>query len=145
MAGKSTETEFLEEVNWERQWSFDYSFYRPLMLAVKENKGKILAINAPNDIVRKVARSGLNGLEPDERALLAKDIDLDNGGHRAYLQDVFEDNAHGVLTNFEFFYQAQCVWEDTMAENVAVALEGIRRNRCCSLRKRSYYQQIRDT
>ena len=124
VTGKSTEAEFLKEVNWHRQWSFDYSFYRPLMLAVKENKGKILAINAPNDIVRKVARSGLNGLDPEERALLAKDIDLDNGEHRAYLQDVFQDNAHGVLTNFEFFYQAQCVWEDTMAENIAASLEG---------------------
>ena len=124
LAGKSTESEFLKDVNWKKQWSFDYSFYRPLMLAVKENKGKILAVNAPRDIVRKVARSGLNGLDPDERALLPEHIGLDNEGHRSFLQNVFEDNAHGILTNFEFFYEAQCVWEDTMAENVAASLEG---------------------
>jgi uncharacterized iron-regulated protein len=124
MSGESTESDFLKDVNWEKQWSFDYSFYRPLLLAVRENKGKILAINAPNDIVRKVARTGLDSLDPDERSLLAKDIDLDNEGHRAYLQDVFEGDAHSSLANFEFFYEAQCVWEDTMAENVAASLEG---------------------
>ena len=50
MAGESTETEFLKDVNWKKQWAFDYSFYRPLVLAIKGQKGKILAINAPNDI-----------------------------------------------------------------------------------------------
>jgi uncharacterized iron-regulated protein len=124
MAGESTESEFLKEVNWKKQWSFDYSFYRPLLLAVREHKGKILAINAPNDIVRKVARSGLNSLDSDERSLLAKDIDLGNEEHRAFLQDVYEQDAHSGLANFEYFYEAQCVWEDTMAENIAASLEG---------------------
>ncbi len=122
--GKSTEVEFLKEVDWKKQWSFDYSFYRPLMLAVKESRGKVLAINAPRDIVKKVARSGLNALEPDERSLLPENIDLDNVKHRAYIQDVFKDDAHSILNNFEFFYEAQCVWEDTMAANIADSLEG---------------------
>ncbi len=122
--GKSTETEFLKEVDWKKQWSFDYSFYRPLLLALKEKGGKILAINAPRDIVKKVARSGLNALESEERSLLPENIDLDNEKHRAYIQDVFKDDAHGILKNFEFFYEAQCVWEDTMAANIAESLEG---------------------
>ena len=63
-------------------------------------------------------------LEPDERSLLAKNIDVGNQEHRAYLQEVFENDAHSGLSNFEFFYEAQCVWEDTMAENIAAALEG---------------------
>ncbi len=123
MAGASTETEFLEDVNWKKQWSFDYSFYRPLMLATKETGGKILAINAPNDTVKKVARSGLSSLDPDERALLAKNIDLKNEKHRAYLMAIFKYNAHSDLKNFEYFYEAQCVWEDTMAENIAEFLK----------------------
>ncbi len=124
MEGKSTETEFLKDVDWKKQWSFDYSFYRPLILALKEKGGKILAINAPRDIVKKVARSGLNSLEPDERSFLPENIDLDNEKHRTYIQDVFKDDAHSMLNNFEFFYEAQCVWEDTMAANIAASLEG---------------------
>ncbi len=123
LAGKSTESEFLEEVNWKKQWSFDYSFYRPLILAVKEKGGKILAINAPNDIVKKVARTGLSSLDPDERSQLADDIDLNKEKHRTYLQEVFKNEAHHVLNDFDYFYQAQCVWEDTMAENISKALK----------------------
>ncbi len=119
MKGASNESEFLEDVDWNKQWSFDYSFYRPVILAVKEKGAKILAINAPNDIVRKVARSGLSSLEPNERAQLAKGIDLKNEKHRAYLREIFEYNAHSDLKDFEYFYEAQCVWEDTMAENIA--------------------------
>ncbi|OQX65299.1 MAG: hypothetical protein B5M55_04325, partial [Desulfococcus sp. 4484_242] len=59
LSGKSAEPEFLKDVDWKHQWSFDYSFYRPIILEIKENRGRILAINAPNDLVRKVAGSGL--------------------------------------------------------------------------------------
>jgi len=128
MAGASTESEFLEDVAWEKNWSFDYSFYRPLILAVKEKKSKILAINAPNHIVRKVAKSGLSSLDPGERDLLAKNIDLKNEKHRAYLMEIFKYNAHSDLKNFEYFYEAQCVWEDTMAENIAESLKKTKEN-----------------
>jgi uncharacterized iron-regulated protein len=50
---------------------------------------------------------------------VAKSIDLKNEKHRAYLMEVFEYGAHGVLKDFESFYEAQCVWEDTMAENIS--------------------------
>jgi len=123
MQGNSTESVFLKEVNWNRHWSFDYHFYRPLMFTVRERGGKILAINAPSDIVKKVARSGLNGLDPNERVQLASSIDLDNENHLAYLQEAYKEDAHQDLKNFDYFYQAQCVWEDTMAENIAEYLK----------------------
>jgi uncharacterized iron-regulated protein len=119
MTGASTEAEFLEDVKWKEQWGFDYHFYRPLMLLVRETGGGILGINAPNDIVRKVARHGLDSLGPTERNQLASNIDLDNERHRAYINEIYNIPAHGGLKNFEYFYEAQCVWEDTMAENMA--------------------------
>ena len=127
LAGTCTESEFLKAVDWNNQWSFDYSLYRPLMLAVKDKGGKILAINAQNNIVRKVARSGLDNLSADERSMLAKDIDLSNEKHRAYLYDIFNDEAHNHIRNFDYFYQAQCVWEDTMAETIAGSLKNAQR------------------
>ncbi|MGE5838631.1 MAG: ChaN family lipoprotein, partial [Deltaproteobacteria bacterium] len=74
--GESTEKEFLEAVNWKRNWGHDYHFYRPLLQYAKERKYQVLAINAPSHLVRKVARTGLKSLEPSERELLPKDIDL---------------------------------------------------------------------
>jgi uncharacterized iron-regulated protein len=121
--GSITEAVFLREVGWDKTWSYNYYFYRPLMLMPKEKGGKVLAINAPNDIVKKVARSGLGSLEPTERDQLATHIDLENERHRGYVRKVFENHAHPDLKRFDFFYQAQCVWEDTMAENIAEYLK----------------------
>jgi len=118
MKGSLSEEMFLKDVGWREQWGFDYHLYRPLIDMAKENGSKILAINAPGDITRKVARSGLASLNPEERSKLASDIDLENKSHRAYLREVYRTHPHFNLKNFEFFYQAQCVWEDTMAENI---------------------------
>lgn len=117
--GSITEEKFIKDVGWHKVWGFDYHFYRPLIIMAKERGSKILAINAPRDITRKVARVGLSGLTPKERNELASDIDLKNANHRAYLWEVYNKHPHLNLKNFEFFYQAQCVWEDTMAENIS--------------------------
>ncbi len=119
LTGIYSESEFLEKVDWQRQWGFEYSFYRPLMLAAKHNMCKILAINAPRHIVRQVAKSGLRSLDSQERAQLARTIDLSDTEHREYLKKVYKYQGHGDLKTFKYFYEAQCVWEDTMAENIA--------------------------
>ena len=126
MGGDLTEEVFLEDVDWKKTWGFDYHFYRPLVLLTKEKGGRILAINTPRDIVKKVARAGLSGLEPMERDQLAGVIDLGNEKHRTYLRGVYEKHSRKNLKDFDFFYQAQCAWEDTMAENIAAYLKGDR-------------------
>ena len=88
LQGELTESEFLKEVNWKGGWGFDYLFYRPLMLAARHHGSKILAINAPREIVRKVGRGGLKGLDENERNKLPKEIDLSNKAHRAYLSEI---------------------------------------------------------
>jgi uncharacterized iron-regulated protein len=125
MAGLTTEAEFLDDIKWRENWGFDYHLYRPLLLLVREKQGRILGINAADAIVKKVARQGLNSLEPVERRQLANHIDLTNERHREYVREAYKMHAHGDLKNFEYFYQAQCVWEDTMAENIA---ENLREN-----------------
>ncbi len=126
LQGELTESEFLRAVNWKGGWSFDYHFYRPLMLLARRNALGILAINASRDTVKKVARHGLQSLEIDERNKLAKDIDLNNEAHRDYLRKVYAQHGHRELKKFNYFYEAQCVWEDTMAQNLA---EYLRENR----------------
>jgi uncharacterized iron-regulated protein len=71
-----------------------------------------------------VARQGLKDLDEDERRQLPKDIDLNDAAHRDYVREIFGEHGHGDLKAFEFFYEAQCVWEDTMAHNIAEYLEG---------------------
>jgi len=115
-----SETLFLKDVDWVKSWSFPYHFYRPIIFLAKEKGRALLGINVPNNIVKKVARSGLDSLTPEERDQVAKEINLDNQAHRDYLSEVFKKHSHHYqLKNFDYFYQAQCVWEETMAENIA--------------------------
>jgi len=119
LGGEITEDEFLREVDWDESWGYDYLLYRPLLLMAKEKGIKVLALNAPAAIVKKVAREGLEGLDPDERDQLPRDIDLTVEAHRAYLRNIYRRHSHDDLKDFEHFYEAQCVWEETMARNLS--------------------------
>jgi len=115
-----SETVFLKDVEWDKGWSYPYHFYRPIIFLSKEKGRALLGINAPNNIVRKVVRSGLDSLTQEERDQVAKEINLDNQAHRDYLREVFKKHSrHHQIKSFDYFYQAQCVWEETMAENIA--------------------------
>ncbi|MFH1122891.1 MAG: ChaN family lipoprotein, partial [Pseudomonadota bacterium] len=119
LRGEITEAEFLRDVNWNESWGYDYLLYRPLLLMAKEKGIKVLALNAPAAIVKKVAREGLKGLDLDERDQLPLDIDLTVEAHRAYLLNIYRRHPHEDLKDFEYFYEAQCVWEETMARNLS--------------------------
>ncbi len=124
MDGDLDETTFLEQVDWKNSWRFPYHLYRPLLWVSKDKGTALLGINAPNAVVKKVARSGLENLTPGERNQVARDIDLDNKAHREYLNRIFEQhpfkkNKKHSVENFDHFYQAQCVWDETMAETIA--------------------------
>ena len=115
-----SETVFLKDVDWDKGWSFPYHFYRPIIFLSKEKTRALLGINVPNKIVKKVARSGLDSLTLEERDQIAEEINLDNQAHRDYLMKIFKNHSHHhQLKHFDYFYQAQCVWEETMAENIA--------------------------
>ena len=60
---------------------------------------------------------------PDERRLVASDIDTGNEGHRSYVERCLMNNPHHKIKSFENFYEAQCAWEDTMADSIARKLE----------------------
>jgi uncharacterized iron-regulated protein len=117
--GDMTEEEFLDKVNWKKTWGFPYFYYRPLLLMAKQHRLKVLAVNAPAEIVGKVARGGLGALDADQRAQLPRDIDLSNEAERAFVRDAYGEHEHGELKNFQYFYEAQCVWEEAMARNIA--------------------------
>jgi uncharacterized iron-regulated protein len=74
-------------------------------------------------VVRKVARQGLKSLDEPERNEIAKEIDLSNDAYRTYVRPAYEQDAHRGLKNFEYFYEAQCVRDDTMAESLAEYLK----------------------
>jgi uncharacterized iron-regulated protein len=116
---KLTEEEFLKEVDWNRSWGFDYHLYRPLLLFARRNGIRIVALNAPPEIVMEVGRHGLKALGPEERRQIAQDVDLSNEAYRTRIKAAYAQHPKDELKSFDYFYEAQCVWDDTMAENMA--------------------------
>ena len=128
LAGEMAEAAFLKEADWDRSWGFPYHFYRPLLNLARERGSRILAINVPRELVRKVARAGLAGLEPEERARLPRRIDLADKAHRDYVREAYLLHSRQGIANFQFFYEAQCVYEEVMAENLSAYFEKAGRN-----------------
>lgn len=119
LQGDLAEEDFLQQVGWQGSWGFPYHLYRPLILLARMANMPLVGINAPANVVKKVARFGLSHLSPEERALIANDIQLDHPAHRDHVYQAYLKHDHTDLSDFERFYEAQCVWEETMADQIA--------------------------
>jgi uncharacterized iron-regulated protein len=120
-AGKMDEATFLRRTHWYVNWRFDFSLYRDILEYAKKKRLRIIALNIPFHIPPKIRIGGIDSLTPDDRCHLPDTIDTTNAAHRAYLKKIFRMHAfafHG-RGNFEYFYEAQCAWEDSMAKAIA--------------------------
>ncbi len=119
IAGGLDETAFLEKSHWYANWRFDFDLYRGILEYAKENRIRIVALNLPFHIPGKISTGGIASLQKEDRRHLPKTVNLDDAEHRAYVEKIFSMHALPGRENFEHFYEAQCVWEDAMAEAVA--------------------------
>ena len=121
--GQFDQKSFLEKTHWSYNWKFDFDLYGDILNFVKENHIRLVGLNIPPHIQRKIARGGIESIFGDDKKHLPAKIDLSNTAHRAYVEKVYRRHHHmGALDNFEYFYMAQCVWEEVMAEAIAQSL-----------------------
>lgn len=123
IAGEISEMELLEQTQYAQRWGFPWSLYAPIFRFAKEQQIPLIALNTPTEVTRQVARQGLESLgEGDFRYIPPlTDIDLSNTAYRDRLKEVFVAVHQGVShsMNFDFFYQAQVLWDETMAKVIA--------------------------
>jgi hypothetical protein len=100
----------------------DNALYQGILDAAKKYRLKILGLNVPRGWVRTVAENGLQGLSPQERRSLPE-MDLTNRHHRAYIATIFKGHGEGSAKAFENFYEAQCLWDEGMAQSLSEFLE----------------------
>ena len=60
--GAIDEAAFLSRSGWEDRWGYDYALYRPMVNVARDRKMDLLALNAPQELTKKVAHHGLQGL-----------------------------------------------------------------------------------
>lgn len=123
LTGALSEEDFLREVDWKNTWGYPFQLYRDIFLWAKSNHIRIAALNAPNHIVRKIARNGLSSLQANERILIAADFHTDDPEHRAHIFNQYQMHHKESIKDFQSFLEAQLAWEETMAETLASLVE----------------------
>jgi uncharacterized iron-regulated protein len=124
VAGHIDEAELLAGTEYRQRWGYDFGHYRPILEHARQHRVPLVALNAPAELTRAVARQGLAGLDEDARAVLPE-VDLDDAAHRALVMDALAAHADDMGEEaLERYYEAQVLWDETMAERVARTLAG---------------------
>ncbi|BAZ45514.1 hypothetical protein NIES4102_25380 [Chondrocystis sp. NIES-4102] len=124
LAGKISETQLREQTEFDSRWGFNWEFYAPILRFAQANQIPLIALNTPTEITFKVAKDGLNSLKGKDLKYIPpiNTIKLDNQAYRQQLQSIYQQHAdsdHGNSDNFDNFFAAQVLWEETMAEAIA--------------------------
>ncbi|MEK6683334.1 MAG: ChaN family lipoprotein [Nitrospirota bacterium] len=118
--GELDEKAFMEV--WLSNWDQSYNYYRDMLRYIRDKKIPLIALNAPDDLVRSVMQKGTEGL-PESLKKELPEMDRTDPYHRSSLEAVFGGHAHGK-EGFERFYQTMLIWDETMAQTVAGYLSG---------------------
>jgi hypothetical protein len=100
----------------------DYELYKPILDEAKSRHLKVLCLNVQRDLVRKVAQNGMEKLLPEDKNKLPE-MDLTDLQHRAYIRSIYKGHHGGPAEDFKHFYQAQCLWDEGMAETLSEFLK----------------------
>lgn len=118
MSGLISEREFLKMTQYYKRWKYDYVHYRDIIEFAKSKKIPIIALNLWTEIVNKVASKGIDSLTFEERMEIPFDMDMSDESYSERLKEIFKQHNTKNETDFNNFYQAQILWDETMAHNI---------------------------
>ena len=118
LAGRIDELAFLKKTEYFSRWRYDYNLYKPIIDYLKQQRIPLVALNIQGDITRKVAREGMYNLSDKQKKELPSDMNFSNETYRKDLNQVFTvHNKQENIQDFNYFLQAQMVWDEGMAES----------------------------
>jgi len=114
-------------LSWQETWGYDFELYRPIFDAGRKKGARFVALNAPKEVVRAVAKGGVDSLPEGERGEVP-DLDLTDDTHKQGIFEIFRNHhpptGHGGMEKaFERFYLVQVLWDESMADRAARALD----------------------
>ncbi|HYO96396.1 MAG TPA: ChaN family lipoprotein [Polyangiaceae bacterium] len=112
--GKSDEDELVQASEYASRWGYAFDFYRPLLERARDRSVPLVALNAPRELTRQVAKAGLDGLDDSWQRRLPE-LDLDHAEHRADFGRRMQQHPGLTAERWENYYSAQVVWDESMA------------------------------
>ena len=124
ISGKTDTQTFLKKSRYFTTWRFNYHLYEDILQFARANKIPVVALNQNNELVSKVADAGLENLSKKEKRLIPEELSFDDKEYKIRLRGVFEMHQTELSEDktpevFEYFHQAQILWDETMAESIA--------------------------
>ena len=121
-AGELEQEAFLEKVQWYANWRYDFNLYKDILDFVKESRVRLVGLNVPTYLPSRVRVGGLDNLLDIDKVYLPDNIDTTDEAHRAHMEPIFKRHSFHSNGNFDYWYQAQCLWEDAMAYHISMEL-----------------------
>ncbi len=120
-----TEKEFLKASGYYTVWKYDFRYFQEIFKFARTHKVPVIALNLDRTIVSSVYSTGsTDNLSQEIRDNLPQQRNLDMEGYTSRLQamhSMHEEGNHGS-GKASGFIQAQALWDETMAENIAMYL-----------------------
>lgn len=132
--GQLSEEQFLEQADWDRVWRFDPELYLPILRFARLNRIRLIALNVERSLIAETASGGWDAVAAERREGVTDPAPaLDD--YREVLRASFDmhDKQHDAAANpndtsskvnetaFEYFVQAQTVWDRAFAQALAAA------------------------
>ncbi len=120
------ENTFLKKSRYFEVWRYDWRFFRDIFNFAKHNTIPVIGLNLDRKIVSQVFKKGsTDELSEEDQMNLPVDRDLSMTGYRERLTGVHGFHMQGGHGNgmMSGFIQAQGLWDETMAENIASYLK----------------------
>ncbi|MEW6003604.1 MAG: ChaN family lipoprotein, partial [Nitrospirota bacterium] len=122
ISGAISEKDFLKKSQYFKRWGVDYNLYREIIEFAKAKNIPVIALNISSEIIKKVSRGGLDALTQEEKKEIPGDMDMSDDDYRNWLKKIFEEHENLEAKNFDYFYQSQILWDETMAHSVDLFL-----------------------
>lgn len=127
LAGEIDEAALREATEYDQRWGYPWEYYAPILRFAQAHQIPVLALNTPTEVTQKVARTGLASLTAEDFRYIPPlaEIRTDNDAYRQALAQLFDQSHsdHGHSLDFENFFAAQVLWDETMADGLATFLD----------------------
>jgi uncharacterized iron-regulated protein len=124
LTGEITAAQLQVQSEFDKRWGYQWEFYLPILEFARANHLRLIALNTPTEITRKVGKQGLESLTSTELQFIPPiaEIDRSNVKYRQMILASYQQHA-GIVSiaskSFDRFYTAQLLWDETMAERIA--------------------------
>ena len=97
-------------------WGMPWLLYREIFLYSRQKRIPLVGLNVPREIISKVARQGYGSLTEAERKKLPSGLTCTvDETYRSFIRRSFAEHAQASGRSFDYFCEAQMLWDTAMA------------------------------